>query len=101
MFGELVAGVSRGARLMDLDVLKQHAAATAVRMVESGMLVGLGTGSTTRHAIGLLGERVRSGLKFTGVPTSVASARLAESLGIPLIDSPTEAAIDLTIDGAD
>ena len=86
---------------MDLDVLKQHAATTAVEMVEDGMLVGLGTGSTTRHAIALLGQRFRDGARFTGVPTSLASARLARSYGIPLIESPTGTRIDMTIDGAD
>ena len=86
---------------MDLDILKQQAAAAAVTMVSSGMLVGLGTGTTTRHAIIGLGERFRDGLRFTGVPTSLASAALARSYGIPLIDSPTDTPIDLTIDGAD
>jgi ribose 5-phosphate isomerase A len=101
MFRELDEGVSGGARLMDLDALKRKAAAVAVEMVEDGMLVGLGTGSTTRHAIKILGERFRGGLRFTGVPTSRGSAELARSFGIPLIESPTEAPIDLTIDGAD
>jgi ribose 5-phosphate isomerase A len=87
--------------MMDLDALKQHAAVQAAEMVEAGMLVGLGTGSTSRHAIEALGRRFRDGLRFTGVPTSVASGDLARSFGIPLIDSPTEAPIDLTIDGAD
>jgi ribose 5-phosphate isomerase A len=86
---------------MDRDALKQKAAAVAAEMVEPGMLVGLGTGSTTRHAIRLLGERFRGGLRFTGVPTSRGSAALARSFGIPLIESPTETPIDLTIDGAD
>ncbi len=86
---------------MSLDALKQNAAAAAVRMVESGMLVGLGTGSTARHAIRLLGDRFRDGLRFTGVPTSIASFQLARSFGIPLIESPTATPIDLTIDGAD
>src|SRR5882757_5954357 len=86
---------------MDRDSLQQAAAEQAVTFVESGMLVGLGTGSTAGHAIRLLGERYRGGLRFTGVPTSIASADLARSLGIPLIDSPTATPIDLTIDGAD
>src|ERR1700722_19891154 len=86
---------------MDPDVLKQNAAAAAAGLVESGMLVGLGTGSTATHAIRKLGERFRSGLRFTGVPTSLASFQLAGSFGIPLIDSPTATPIDLTIDGAD
>jgi ribose 5-phosphate isomerase A len=86
---------------MDRDALKQKAAAAAADMVEAGMLVGLGTGSTATHAIRKLGERFRDGLRFTGVPTSDASARLARTFGIPLIESPTDDPIDLTIDGAD
>lgn len=101
MLRQLAAGVSGGARLMPTDELKQNAAAAAVELVESGMLVGLGTGSTARYAISLLGERYRQGVQFTGVPTSLASAELARSLGIPVIESPTATPIDLTIDGAD
>jgi ribose 5-phosphate isomerase A len=101
MLRQLAARVPGGARPMNLEELKEHAAATAVAMVEPGMLVGLGTGTTTTHAIKLLGERYRDGLRFTGVPTSTGSARLAASLGIPLIESPTATPIDLTIDGAD
>ena len=71
---------------MAADELKLAAAAAAVELVEPGMLVGLGTGSTARHAIQLLGERFRQGVRFTGVPTSLASAELARSLGIPVID---------------
>jgi ribose 5-phosphate isomerase A len=101
MFGQLAAGVSGGARVMDIDALKQDAAAAAATMVEAGMLVGLGTGSTASRAISLLGQLYRDGLRFTGVPTSMASARLAGSFGIPLIESPDATPIDLTIDGAD
>jgi ribose 5-phosphate isomerase A len=86
---------------MSLDALKQRAAVAAADMVEAGMLVGLGTGSTASHAIRSLGERFRDGLRFTGVPTSVASLELARSFGIPLIVSPAATPIDLTIDGAD
>ena len=86
---------------MDRDILKQRAAAVAVDLVEAGMLVGLGTGSTASHAIRKLGERFRDGLRFTGVPTSVASSALARSFGIPLVESPTATPINLTIDGAD
>ncbi len=86
---------------MSLDLQKRTAAAMAVELVEPGMLVGLGSGSTANHAIRLMGEKYRAGLMFTGVPTSLASAELARSYGIPLIDSPTATEIDLTIDGAD
>jgi ribose 5-phosphate isomerase A len=87
--------------MTDRDTLKQNAAAAAVELVEDGMLVGLGTGSTATYAIRLLGLRFREGLRFTGVPTSIASAQLARSFGIPMIESPTATPIDLTIDGAD
>ncbi len=86
---------------MDSDILKQNAAAAAVELVQDGMLVGLGTGTTAIHAVRLLGERFRDGLRFIGVSTSLASFQLAQSFGIPLIDSPTATPIDLTIDGAD
>ncbi len=86
---------------MALDELKLAAATAAVALVEPGMLVGLGTGSTASHAIRLLGQRYRDGLRFTGVPTSHASAELARSFGIPLVLSPADQEIDLTIDGAD
>ena len=101
MFGKLVARLPDGAWSMSLDLQKRAAAAMAVDMVEPGMLVGLGTGSTASHAIRLLGEKHRAGLAFTGVPTSLASAELARAHGIPLIDSPTATEIDLTIVGAD
>jgi ribose 5-phosphate isomerase A len=101
MFRQLAARVSGGARMIDRDTLKQNAAAAAVELVEGGMLVGLGTGSTATYAIRQLGQRFRDGLRFTGVPTSLASAQLARSFGIPVVDSPTAAPIDLTIDGAD
>jgi ribose 5-phosphate isomerase A len=101
MLRQLAAGIPGGARLMDRDALKQRAADAAAEMVQDGMLVGLGTGSTASHAIRRLGERFRDGLRFTGAPTSEASSRLARSFGIPLVESPTDAAIDMTIDGAD
>ena len=87
--------------MIDRDTLKQTAAAAAAELVQPGMLVGLGTGSTASYAIKRLGERFRDGLRFTGVPTSVASAELARSFGIPLLESPGATPIDLTIDGAD
>src|ERR1700722_2616860 len=86
---------------MDPDVLKQNAAAAAAGLVEPGMLVGLGTGSTASHAIRKLGERFRDGLRFTGVPTSLASMALARSFGIPVLEAPGTTQLDLTIDGAD
>ena len=84
-----------------LDDDKRTAALAAVAEVESGMLVGLGTGSTAAHAIAALGERVRQGLAIRAVATSQASWRQAEALGIALLDFADVPTVDLTIDGAD
>lgn len=83
--------------------LKQLAAAKAVEMVESGMVLGLGTGSTTRYAIEMIGERLRDGRlsDIMGVPTSSGSEKLARQVGIPLTTLQQHPVLDLTIDGAD
>ncbi len=83
--------------------LKQVAAARAVEFVESGMTLGLGTGSTTRYAIEMIGQRLREGTlsDISGVPTSSGSARLAQELRIPLTTLEQHHTLDLTIDGAD
>jgi ribose 5-phosphate isomerase A len=83
------------------DALKRAAAATAVAMIEDGMVVGLGSGTTATQAIALLGERVAAGLRVTGIPTSERSAAQARGLGIPLADFATHQRIDLAFDGAD
>ena len=80
---------------------KREAAEQAVRTVRDGMVIGLGTGSTSELAIQALGERVQAGLQIVGVPTSIRSEELAGSLGIPLADIQDVDRIDLTIDGAD
>ena len=80
---------------------KQHAAEAAVEYVKDGMIVGLGTGSTTEFAVKKLGERVRDGLAIRGIPTSDFTKVQAEEEGIPLIDFSETMYIDLTIDGAD
>lgn len=83
-------------------VAQQRAAAEhAATLVEDGMIVGLGTGSTAAFAINALGVRVRDGLRIHAVPTSRASATLARTNTIPLTTLNTHPAIDLTIDGAD
>ena len=69
---------------MDLEGLKRQAAARALEDVRDGMKLGLGTGSTARHFVDLLGERVRAGLKVVGVPTSEATRAQAEQCGIAL-----------------
>jgi ribose 5-phosphate isomerase A len=80
---------------------KRAAAERAVSLVESGMRVGLGTGSTAALFVAALGERVRGGLDIVGVPTSEATRRQAESLGIRLTTLEETPELDLTIDGAD
>jgi ribose 5-phosphate isomerase A len=83
----------------DVEAAKRAAGRTAAELVADGMLVGLGTGSTVRHLVAALGERVAAGLRFVGVPTSEATARQATALGIALAEP--DAPIDLAIDGAD
>lgn len=83
------------------DELKRIAAAAALAEVEPGMRVGLGTGSTARHMVDLLGARVRDGLRIVGVPTSEVTAKQARELGIPLATLDEMPELDLTIDGAD
>jgi ribose 5-phosphate isomerase A len=83
------------------DQEKEAAARASLRFVHDGNIVGLGTGSTAAHAVRLLGERVRAGLKIRGIPTSVQTKDLAASVGIPLTTLDEFQQIDVTIDGAD
>jgi ribose 5-phosphate isomerase A len=83
------------------DDLKRAAAERAVALVEDGMRLGLGTGSTAAHFVALLGERVRGGLKVVGVPTSEATRAQAEREGVPLTTLDDRPELDLTVDGAD
>jgi ribose 5-phosphate isomerase A len=81
---------------------KQLASAEALRFVESGMRLGIGTGSTVAPFIKLLGERVRTGeLKVQGVATSHLSQELAIAAGIPMLQPSRSLVLDLAIDGAD
>jgi ribose 5-phosphate isomerase A len=82
-------------------VAKKRAAEVAVSLVRDGQVLGLGTGSTAKYAIEALGKLIQDGLRVQGVPTSSATAALAKSLGIPLIELNDASRIDLTIDGAD
>ncbi len=85
----------------DQAAAKSAAAHRAIEFVENGMRVGLGTGSTATAFVELLGERVASGLKVTGVPTSERTGALARRRGIPLATIDEMPELDLTIDGAD
>jgi ribose 5-phosphate isomerase A len=83
------------------DAEKRAAARAAVELVQPGTVVGLGSGSTATFAIHFLAERIRDGLKIVGVPTSQASMRVAQQLGIPLTTLEQNPSIDIDIDGAD
>ena len=80
---------------------KEVAGRRAAEYIETGMVVGLGTGSTAEFAIRAIGERVAAGLEVKAIPTSEASAQLAGELGITLTTLEDDPAVDLTIDGAD
>jgi ribose 5-phosphate isomerase A len=85
------------------DELKQKAAFQAVEFVKSGMVVGLGTGSTTEYAVKRIAELLNRGelSEVVGIPTSIRTENLARELDIPLVGFETHQNIDLTIDGAD
>lgn len=86
---------------MTLDAAKRAVGIAAAGLVEDGMVVGLGTGSTTAHAIEELGRRVKEGLDIRGVPTSFAAEILAEENGISLTSLRDIRQIDVALDGAD
>jgi ribose 5-phosphate isomerase A len=86
---------------MDAEALKRQAAARAIEFVKPGMRLGLGTGSTAKHFVELLGERVRTGLDVVAVPTSETTRADAERLGVRLTTLDETPALDLTVDGAD
>ena len=90
------------ADLSPIDKAKFVAAKRAVDFVQTGMKVGLGTGSTAAWMVRCLGERVREeGLRIKGVPTSTRTAELARQVGIQVISLDEAKWLDLTIDGAD
>src|SRR5258705_5734414 len=84
-----------------MDGLKRQAAAQALAHVQDGMQLGLGTGSTAKHFVDLLGEKVAAGMKVIGVPTSEATRIQAEQCKIPLTTLDQIDRLDLTVDGAD
>ena len=86
---------------MTPEVLKRQAAARALDFVRPGMRLGLGTGSTAKHFVELLGGQVRKGLDVIGVPTSEATRADAERAGVPLTTLEQTPHLDITVDGAD
>src|SRR4051794_31236947 len=83
------------------DELKRTAARQALDLVEDGMVLGLGSGSTAELFVEALAERVASGLRVTGVATSRRVTELAQRHHIPLVEGDDLPRVDLTIDGAD
>lgn len=84
------------------NALKKSAAEVAADLVEDGMLLGLGTGSTAAYFIDALGRRVaQGGLRVTSLPTSDHTAALARGMNIPLTSFAEHTQLDLTVDGAD
>lgn len=89
--------------MSDVGALKRAAAAAAAEEVRSGMVLGLGTGSTVAHFLERVGERIREGEldDVAGVPTSVRTASAARARGIPLTNLEDDPVPDLAVDGAD
>jgi ribose 5-phosphate isomerase A len=83
------------------EIFKKKAAEAALLELRPGMRLGLGTGSTAKHFVALLGEKVAQGFECICVPTSEETAAQARALSIPLSDLETLTELDLTIDGAD
>jgi len=83
------------------ELEKENAAAAAMDYIEDGMTVGLGTGSTAKYFVEMLAEEITDGLVVRGVPTSLQTQRLAEELGVPLVDVEQVDRIHVTVDGAD
>ena len=89
--------------MTDIETLKQQAAERAVESVRSGMVVGLGTGSTAVYAVRRIGALLAAGQlqRIVGIPTAEVTAREAERCGVPLGSLDDHPSVDITIDGAD
>src|SRR5688572_26855952 len=85
----------------DADALKRAAAREAVALVEDGMIVGLGSGTTSELFLEALAERLAGGLRITAVPTSKRVAAMAQGRGLPVAELQDVPRVDLTVDGAD
>ena len=86
----------------NVDALKEQAGIAACEFVKSGMKVGLGTGSTVKFTVIELGRMIKEdGLEIVGVPTSLATQKLANKVGIPLVELSDVNGLDIVIDGAD
>ncbi len=84
------------------EILKKQAAQKAAELVQNGMQLGLGTGSTANYFIQAVAERIQSeGLQLKAIATSIQSERLARQLHIPILSKLPDTPLDLTVDGAD
>ena len=86
---------------IEQDIAKFNAAKEAVKLIKDGMVVGLGTGSTAKIAVDLIGNRLSETFQIVGMPTSIKTKIQAEGLGINLIGIDEAEEIDIAIDGAD
>ena len=86
---------------MNQDTSKTNAAKEAVKLIKNGMIVGLGTGSTAKIAVDLIGRKLSDNFQIIGMPTSVKTEEQAKDLGISLIEIDQAETIDIAIDGAD
>ncbi|CAN1130342.1 Probable ribose-5-phosphate isomerase 2 [Linum perenne] len=98
-----VASIMEAYQKLSQDDLKKIAAYRAEKLVQSGMVVGLGTGSTAKHVVDRIGELLRQGIltDIICIPTSTKTEHQALSLNIPLSNLDSHSVVDLTIDGAD
>ncbi|MBC7949643.1 MAG: ribose-5-phosphate isomerase RpiA [Chitinophagaceae bacterium] len=87
--------------MTEVDIIKRNVARHALDLIEPGMTIGLGTGSTVEWLIKELAERVAQGFVLTVVPTSLKTAELVRKIGISVVDLNDVDALLLTIDGAD
>lgn len=89
--------------MKSIEIYKKKAAEKACEFIQDGMIIGMGSGSTTFYALERIGELIRSGqLKnVAGIPSSLNTSKLAVKFGIPLTDFKNHSQIDLTLDGAD
>lgn len=87
--------------MADAASLKDMAGQAALKFVESGMRLGIGSGSTSEPFVRALAVKVAKGLKITGVATSQRTAQLCGELGVPLVTLDEMPELDLVIDGAD
>jgi len=98
----MAASESERMQPSEQNAWKKAAAEAAASLVEDGMVLGLGTGSTAAYFLQALGRRLaEDGLRVNGVPTSEQTASQARSLRIPLTSFAEHVRLDLTVDGAD